>query len=132
MRQTLAIPVFRDRVSPLFDASQVVLILQIEGDHEVSRQEVQLQSQLPLMRARELAGYGVEVLICGAISRPYSLALESLGIRILPFIAGEVQSVIFSYLQKQIFSTPFFMPGCKHRRRRHRGRGSVGIYHQSL
>ena len=119
MAQTIAFAIWRERISPVFDSSKVVLILDIENGLEISRRSVTLETHSPLSRARELADFGVQVLICGAISLPFSKTIESIGINIFPFVAGDINPVIRSFLEGTIQNSDFLMPGC---RRKNRGR----------
>ena len=127
MAQTIAFTIWQDRISPVFDSSKVVLILDIENSVEISRRSVTLETHAPLSRARELTDLGVHVLICGAISLPFANAIESMGINIFPFVAGDINSVICSYLDGTVHNPSFLMPGCrrKSRRRFRGGRNSI-------
>ena len=67
---------------------------------------------------------GVEVLICGAISRPLAEMITDSGIRLIPFLSGDVEEVIQAFLAGNLPNSAFLMPGCCGRRRRFRsGRG---------
>ncbi|MBN2412926.1 hypothetical protein JXQ31_14660 [candidate division KSB1 bacterium] len=118
MAHTIAFAVWRDRISPLFDSSQVVLVLDVENGIEINRQHVTLKMQEPSSRAGELAERGVQVLVCGAISLAFASAIESMGINIIPFVAGDINPVIRSFLNGTVQNSDFRMPGC--RRKRHR------------
>jgi len=125
LNQTLAIAIWKNRISPLFDASRSVLLLRIEDGKELKREQVKLEGEAPTSRADTLAARGVDVLICGAISRPFARAIESRDIRIIPFIAGDPEAIITSFLINRLEAS-HRMPGCApHRRRRHRGRGGA-------
>lgn len=120
--QTIAFTIWRDRISPVFDSSQNVLILDIENGAEISRHPVTLETHASSSRARELAELGVQVLVCGAISLPFANAIESMGINIIPFVAGDINPVICSFLEGTVQSSNFRMPGCRRKsRRRFRG-----------
>ena len=124
MKQTLAITVWQDRISPLFDASRSVLLVHVNGQQEVHRETVRLEAETPSTRADALAALGADVLICGAISRPYAQAVQSKGIDLVPFIAGDPNSIITAFLTNRLRQASHTMPGCgQHRRRRNRGRG---------
>jgi len=128
MAQTIAFAIWRDRISPVFDSSQVLLVLQVENGAEISRRDVTLTTHSPSSRARELADLGVQVLICGAISLPFSNAIESFGINIIPFVAGDINPVIGSFLQGTVQNSDFRMPGCRRKScRRFRGGRNLNI-----
>lgn len=107
----LAIPVSGDRVSNAFDFARRLLLIDYEDGREVSRSELNLGEDLPLNRARRLVASGVDVLICGAVSRFLAESLVSLGIRMVPFVSGPVTEVLDAYLGGTLGSTQFLMPG---------------------
>jgi hypothetical protein len=59
----------------------------------------------------------VDVLICGAVSRPLELALTLEGIEVIPQTCGKVEQVARAYLAGRLSGDAFLMPGCCTRRR---------------
>jgi predicted Fe-Mo cluster-binding NifX family protein len=118
------IPIWRGRVSPVFDVAQQAVLAdteQVAG----GREEFVLGSTDPHERARTLAARGVELLICGAISQPHRAALAGHGIRVFAGICGEVERVIEAWRTGALPQEDLLMPGC--RRHCHRGgRGGRG------
>jgi len=115
MRAALAI--WNGRVSPVFDVSRQILVLDIENGNIVAKSEEMLDDD-PVRKAGTLARLKVETLLCGAISRPLSGMLAAYGIRIIPFIAGDSDEVILAYLAGDLPNPRMSMPGCCGRRRR--------------
>jgi len=64
----IAIAHWTGRISPVFDVSDHLLLIDIEGRQEQRREDIKLMSDNPLERAKELSELGVEILICGSIS----------------------------------------------------------------
>jgi len=124
MADMIALAAWKNRISPVFDSSRVVLIMQVENVTEISRRYVTLKASDPASRAIELSEFGVQVLICGAISQSFAIAIESMGIHIIPFVAGDINAVIGSYLEGEVLHSDFQMPGCGGKRRR-RSRGGL-------
>jgi predicted Fe-Mo cluster-binding NifX family protein len=123
----IAIANWQGNVSPVFDVSDRLCVVEIVDGAEVRRETALLRYRDPFGRAREVAGLGVEVLICGAVSRAFETALTSAGIRVLAFICGDLEAVIGGFLQDRLMENRFFMPGCFGKRqnrgfRRRRGR----------
>ena len=79
-------------------------------------------------RCRRLRELGVETLICGAISNPAFAAACAEGITVIPWISGDVEEVIDSFMAGTLPSSRFMMPGCRGRGRRVRRRwiGKMG------
>lgn len=123
----IALAVWQNRISPVFDSSRDLLIVETENGKENARRYVILKIYTPAARADELSDMGVQVLICGAISQPFANAIESRGIYIIPFVAGDINPVIRSFLEGKILNSDLYMPGCGNRRRRRfrGGRNSV-------
>ena len=123
----VAIPVWNDRVSPVFDAASRLMLVDVKGGVERARREEALPETFLARRARQLAELGVTVLICGAISRPLVALLEASGITVLAWTAGPVNDVLQAYLAGGLPDARWMMPGCGGRRQRRRGgRGSCG------
>lgn len=123
----VAIPVLNERVSPVFDAAGHLVLVDIEDGMERIRREETLQESFLTQRARRIAELGVNVLICGAISRPLSAVLAASGVTVIPWTAGPVDEVLAAYLKGRLPDARWMMPGCGGRGQRHRrGRGPCG------
>jgi len=116
----IALPIWTGRISPVFDTASRILVLEYQGIREVARAEHQMKEILIPLRLRRLTELGVNVLICGAISRPLAIMLANAGITVVPFITGEIEEVLSAYLRGRFPAPRFFMPGCYGRRRRFR------------
>jgi len=122
----VAIPTWDERVSPVFDVAKHLVVVDIEGDVEVNREETRLDETQLMTRARRVAELGVDVLICGAISQPLENMLTAAGVRVIPQTCGRAEDVFRAFVSGQLADTAFLMPGCCGRRRRFRGRRRGG------
>lgn len=122
----IAIAYHNNRVSPVFDESDKVLIIHIQNRREVKRVEAMLRSRNPFARAEEVSGLEIDVLICGAVSRGLEAALVAAGVRVVGFVCGYIDEILSAYVCKRFVDDRFFMPGCRGRQRRHRRRGRHG------
>jgi predicted Fe-Mo cluster-binding NifX family protein len=118
----VAIPTWSGRVSPVFDVAKRLLVVELKGDGEVSREEAPIEETQVGARARRVAQLGVNVLICGAISMPLEVTLVSAGVRVIPFMCGTVGEILQAFASGRFTDEMFLMPGCCGRRRRFRGR----------
>ena len=66
-----------------------------------------------MQKALRLAELGVSTLICGAISKSVNETVMSYGIRVIPFVAGELQDVVEVWLKGVLDQDCFAMPGCR-------------------
>lgn len=108
----IAITIWGNRISPVFDASQMLLIVEIvdggiDSKRVVTFQPTQFGRFIELLRQHE-----VQVLVCGAICAVAIVRLESIGIRVAPFLTGEFDRVLEQYVAGKEF-TEFAMPGCR-------------------
>ena len=118
----LAIPIWNERVSPVFDAARRLVLVDVEGGCEQARREEIIEESFVAQRARRLVEFGVNVLICGAISRPLSALLSASGITVIPWTTGAVDDVLAGYLKEGLRDPRWLMPGCGSRGQRRRGR----------
>ena len=124
----LALPVWRETISTVCDFSRRVLLIDVQGNREISRREMSLPDEPALQRAARLKRLGVQVLVCGAISRPLAWFVTQAGIRLVPFVSGQVDEVLAAYLCGRLEDPRFLLPGSPlaARRRWRRGRGFRG------
>jgi len=116
---------WNNRIAPVFDVTRQVRVVESRSGRAVgAAQEAQLDGP-PLARALCLAELGIGTLVCGAISRPLRDLVASQGIRVIPFVAGDVDEVIRAWLSDGLVGDAFAMPGCC-RHRRHRFHGMRG------
>ncbi len=111
-----------DRVSPVFDVAENLQVFEIENGRVERREERSLISRDIYARAKEVSGCGIDTIICGAISFPLEMALQGAGVRVLAFVRGPIDDVVRAFVEGRLDDTTFFMPGCRPRGGRLRGR----------
>jgi predicted Fe-Mo cluster-binding NifX family protein len=109
----IAVPYWEGKISPVLDTSAKLLILEFEGDKELSRYEIPLPESDLGRRCNRILQSGVEVLICGAISRPFHRLLTAARVDVIPWISGQVEEVIPAYFGRTLNRGKFLMPGCR-------------------
>jgi len=119
----MALTVWGNRISPVFDAAHMLLVVEIENTGIISRHYEPFYPGMPARLAVRLAEMNVAVLICGAISEMPANILEANGIELIPFITGDAREVIDAYVKDVPFMPTFSMPGCSHKRLRLAGKG---------
>ena len=108
----VALTVWKNRISPLFDCARTLLIVDIADQTATGRHFEPFHCESSSSRAAKLSDLGVKVLICGAVSDQFSNMIEANDIKIIPFVAGAVDEVLDAYLKGAISSSKFRMPGC--------------------
>jgi len=110
----IAVSVWEGRVSPVFDTASRLLVLDAEETGETSRFEVFLDEQTCSRKCSRIQVLGVEILICGAISRYFQGVLTASGIRVIPWVCGVVSEVVSAYMDGTLSHSRYLMPGCRH------------------
>jgi predicted Fe-Mo cluster-binding NifX family protein len=108
----VAIPIWEDKISPVLDTASRLLIVEIKDRNVASRFEIYLDEQDMSRRCFRIRGLEVDTLICGAISHHFARMLVGSGIDLIPEISGRTEEVLKAYLQGDLFSSKFLMPGC--------------------
>jgi predicted Fe-Mo cluster-binding NifX family protein len=114
----IAIPCQKDRVSPVFDVAVQILLVDVEKGRDARRNKRALIQMDSVARARSIMQFGVDVLICGAISWSLENALSSMGVKVIACICGPVEGVIKAFLNEKLGESAFIMPGCSGRQQR--------------
>jgi hypothetical protein len=85
----VAIPIFRKKMSPVFDSCSRVLLVDIVKNREVDRKEIYLDSLSLTDRLAILLKSGVSVVICGGISNVMENMVVGVKIDLFCNITGE-------------------------------------------
>jgi predicted Fe-Mo cluster-binding NifX family protein len=98
----------------VLDTAAKLLILETLDQRNISRTEAFLNEQEISKRCFCIQNLGIDVLICGAVSRPFSDILAAAGINIIPGISGAVEEIVAAYFGGTLNQAKFLMPGCRH------------------
>jgi len=112
----IAISYQQNRISPVFDVAARILLVDIEKGQEKRRNIRTLVQSDSLTRAQYVSQFGVQVLICGAISWRLENALSSIGVQVIACICGPVEDVFKAFVNNKLSESGFIMPGCLGRR----------------
>jgi predicted Fe-Mo cluster-binding NifX family protein len=121
----VAVTAWEGRVSPVFDTARHIFCFDVADGFGRRAGETEMLSDEPQAKLKRLQELGVSVLICGAVSRPLAVMLSATGIRLVPFLAGEVEEIVQAFASGRLEGVCYHMPGCCGRTRR-RGRGRCG------
>jgi predicted Fe-Mo cluster-binding NifX family protein len=122
-----AFAVWNHRIAPVFDVARQVRVVVAESGRIVSETEESLPNDGGSLRVLRLSELGVDTLVCGAISRSMQVMVAAYGIRMVPFVAGDLRQIIAAWLSGELDNEMFAMPGCWARDRgQGRRRGGAG------
>jgi len=118
----VALTVWQDRISPVFDVAQTLLIVELHNREIIKRFSEPMVPELSSRLAGWLKDLGVEVLICGAISHLPSAIVEAEGVQLLSFVGGNIEDVLKAYMDGMPITSIYALPGCGRRQRSQKGR----------
>lgn len=112
LQRNVAITVWEDRVSPVFDAAHTLLIAQTEASHVVDTQYHRFDPTRMTLFIELLKEQNVTVLVCGAVSEEPAQLVEGAGVTLIPFIAGSISAVLKMLVVDRPMWSSLKMPGC--------------------
>ena len=107
----VAIPIFRSRVSPIFDSCVRALLLDIEEGKVVQEKDIYLNKLSLSQRFKLLRQAGATIVVCGHISDPFYDMLSEANIKVINGIAGTVDEVVEAFISDRLDDRVFHLPG---------------------
>lgn len=108
----VGIPIWNDRVSPVLDTAERLLVVDTGAAAGRAREEVALDSARLPLRATRISELGLDILVCGAVSTQLIELLEIAGVQVRPWIAGDVNEVLGAVATGLLDRPRYRMPGC--------------------
>ncbi len=115
----LALTIWNQRIAPVFDVAGQVQLVEIENGNIKETETRTLASISIQERLATLHAWGVQVLICGAMSVAAQALARHYDMELHAFVAGAGQEVLQAWLDHRLNGKHFTMPGCRHRGQRH-------------
>lgn len=109
----IAIPVWNQNISTVFDYSNRIMIARIRSGRIISENYYDFCGTTIVERVNMLRQLGANILLCGAISTPLERMVVASGITVVPFLKGTTREIINAYLSGCIPNPHFFLPGCR-------------------
>jgi predicted Fe-Mo cluster-binding NifX family protein len=94
----VAIPLFKDRVSPHFSTAPEALLVQTEGGRVCATWKIDLARLSPMERRIKFLGLGIEALFCGGIDETSRSWFERQGIRVEDNRMGNAMEMLNGHL----------------------------------
>ncbi len=108
----LAITIWGNRVSPVFDAAATLLIARIENRMVIEKSYFSFDPDHPMDLVNMLRKKQVSILICGAIStKPADMIVDN-NIKLISFVTGNALKLLEDFAHKQTIQKSYMMPGC--------------------
>lgn len=122
----VAVAISGARLSPVFDVTQGVRLVEIQNSQVMRCEARPLQTEPVAALLGEFHAWSVQCLICGAIPQPMLGILLGVGIQVEPFVAGCADAVEAAFIEGTLSDPSFSMPGCRLRKRGSCGAGGCG------
>ena len=107
----VAVSEYQNHVATAFDFANNVIVFTCENGKVVKKEHLILDDQFIPLRGMKLKNFGIDILICGAISNPSAFMLQHKGIEVIGGITGNVETVIQEFLSGNINSPQYWLPG---------------------
>jgi len=109
----IAMPVWENHVSTVLDFSETLLIVDI-SDREIKAEDrIDWSLCNDTMKLSLMQDQGVAVLLCGAVSKPLQIMLESSGIKLIHGLRGHKDALLKAYLDGELHEEHFRLPGAE-------------------
>ena len=109
----IAVPIWEDKISPVFDTALKLLVVEIKDMREKSRFVYHIDESDLSQKCHRIRKLNLDTLICGAVSQVFLQMLLASGLDVIQEISGPAEDVLKAYLKGNIFQPRFLMPGCK-------------------
>lgn len=108
----VALTVWENRISPVFDVAHDLMIVNIDNGKVADKRYVSFDPDRISSLLTILEDRNVDCLICGAISEAPARMIVDSGIRLIPFITGNLNLVLGYFAKGESIVPGFLMPGC--------------------
>lgn len=95
----IALTIWKNRISPLFDATSSLLIVHIQKKEILARCIEVFECPSIFLWAQKLDELNIQVLICGGLSAFSDYLIQARGIRVFSFISGTIDEVLEAFLE---------------------------------
>ena len=121
----IAVPYWNNRISPVLDTADNFLLIETQNGRWTKDININLSEKSISERVEYFKKHHVSVLLCGAISEYYHNLILAKGIRVIPWLTGDISGIIEAFICNNSFEPGSVMPGCRacgQRRRKRRGK----------
>ncbi|WP_022669186.1 NifB/NifX family molybdenum-iron cluster-binding protein [Desulfospira joergensenii] len=108
----LAVTIWGNRISPVFDAARTLLIADIQNGVIRKKTYKTIEPLPPADLVRLLKQMDVSTLICGAISTGPADLITAHDIRLVSFVTGNAMTILDDFAAQESIHRDHMMPGC--------------------
>ena len=107
----IIVPVYNQRLSPVFDWCTHAVLVNFLSGKEVNREQIELSVLSGLERVEILIESGAEVILCGGISLQLEGVMIIRGINVISWLTGNVEEILIQYSKGEFKQERWLMPG---------------------
>lgn len=107
----VAVTVWGNRISPVFDAASTLLVAEITDRKIAGQYYTAFDPESPVDLIHTLKKHHVTILVCGAISKTPARLIMDQHIHLIPFVTGNVRQFLESFALDQTVGKKHRMPG---------------------
>ncbi|MCD6163266.1 MAG: hypothetical protein J7K40_12775 [candidate division Zixibacteria bacterium] len=119
----VVVPYWRQRVSPVLDTAENFLITDIRDSQIAKQSSINLSGRSLVEKIDYLKDQNTTIILCGALSEYCNNMISTKGIKVFPWLCGNINNIIEAFINDGLNEPNLMMPGCRgrfQRRRRHR------------
>jgi len=117
----IAITIWGNRISPVFDVASTLLVADIDNKMILKKSYISFDPGIPLNLIKTLKDLSISIVFCGAISKKHSDLIIKNDIQLISFVTGNALKFLDNFVHKytvdpafsvkQIIDEKFIMPG---------------------
>ena len=100
--KTIALSIFRNRISSRLDAADEILILTIENNQVMNSETIRIIPSSPLDKIQQIIELNPDVLICGGLTQLCDRKLQNTEITIIPWTKGNAEDVFKQFIEGKL------------------------------
>jgi predicted Fe-Mo cluster-binding NifX family protein len=100
--KTIALSIFRNRISSRLDAADEILILTLENNQVKNSDTIRIIPGSPLDKIQQIIELNPDVLICGGLTQLCNRKLLNTKITVVPWTKGNAEDVFKQFLDGKL------------------------------
>ena len=107
----IAVTIWGNRISPVFDSARTLLVARIDGRRITSQYYTSFDPESPVHLINTLKSHEIDTLVCGAISQKPADLISEQNIHLISFVTGNGRRFLDSFAKGRIVEKKHLMPG---------------------
>ncbi|HKL01105.1 MAG TPA: NifB/NifX family molybdenum-iron cluster-binding protein [Desulfotignum sp.] len=107
----IAVTIWGNRISPVFDSARTLLVAQIDGGQITRQFYTSFDPESPVHLINTLKSLEIDTMVCGAISRKPADLISDQNVHLICFVTGNVRTFLDSFIKGRTVEKKHMMPG---------------------